>query len=48
MTLTVPIELGSVIKAGREVVGKSGVFIAKKRYANACLDIEGYQQKVVN
>ena len=26
--------MGSVIKAGREVVGKSGMFITKKRYAN--------------
>ena len=35
--------MGSVIKAGREVVGKSGMFITKKRYAIKCLDIEGYQ-----
>ena len=38
-----PINMGSVIKAGREVVGKSGIFITKKRYAIKCLDIEGYQ-----
>ena len=38
-----PTEMGSVIKAGREVVGKSGLFITKKRYAIKCLDIEGYQ-----
>ncbi len=38
-----PLNLGSIIKAGREVVGKSGVFITKKRYAIKCLDIEGYQ-----
>jgi len=38
-----PIEMGSVIKAGREVVGKSGIFITKKRYAIKCLDIEGWQ-----
>ena len=42
MILTVP-NMGSVIKAGREVVGKSGMFITKKRYAIKCLDIEGYQ-----
>ena len=30
MTLTVPIELGSVIKAGREVVGKSGCLLQRK------------------
>lgn len=39
----VPLNFGSVLKAGREVVGKSGVFITKKRYAIKCLDIEGYQ-----
>ena len=39
----VPLKIGSVIKAGREVVGKSGLFITKKRYAIKCLDIEGYQ-----
>jgi hypothetical protein len=38
-----PLNLGSIIKAGREVVGKSGLFITKKRYAIKCLDIEGYQ-----
>ena len=37
------IDKGSIIKAGREVVGRSGVFITKKRYAIMCLDIEGYQ-----
>ena len=39
----VPLKDGTVIKAGREVVGKSGIFITKKRYAIKCLDIEGYQ-----
>jgi len=39
----VPITTGEVIKAGREVVGKSGIFITKKRYAIKCVDIEGYQ-----
>ena len=31
------------MKAGREVVGRSGLFITKKRYAIQCLDIEGWQ-----
>jgi len=39
----VPYENGKVLKAGREVVGRSGLFITKKRYAIKCLDIEGYQ-----
>ena len=39
----VPMESGQVMKAGREVVGRSGLFITKKRYAIKCLDIEGYQ-----
>ena len=39
----VPLENGRVLKAGREVVGRSGLFITKKRYAIKCLDIEGYQ-----
>ena len=39
----VPKQVGSVMKAGREVVGRSGLFITKKRYAIKCLDIEGYQ-----
>ena len=38
-----PLQMGSIIKAGREVVGRSGMFITKKRYAIKCLDIEGYQ-----
>ena len=39
----VPKSSGEVMKAGREVVGRAGVFITKKRYAIMCLDIEGYQ-----
>ena len=39
----VPNDAGAVMIAGREVVGKSGLFITKKRYAIKCLDIEGYQ-----
>jgi DNA polymerase elongation subunit (family B) len=39
----VPLEAGKVMKAGREVVGRAGLFITKKRYAIKCLDIEGWQ-----
>ena len=39
----VPLSAGEVMKAGREVVGKSGVFITKKRYAIKVLDLEGWQ-----
>ena len=39
----VPFSAGEVMKAGREVVGKSGVFITKKRYAIKVLDLEGWQ-----
>ncbi len=42
-TFNVPITSGQVMKAGREVVGRAGLFITKKRYAINCLDIEGYQ-----
>ena len=39
----VPLEAGSVMQAGREVVGRAGVFIVKKRYAINALDIEGWR-----
>lgn len=39
----IPTKYGKVIKAGREVVGRAGLFITKKRYAIKCLDIEGWQ-----
>ena len=39
----VPLSSGKVMKAGREVVGRAGLFITKKRYAINCLDIEGWQ-----
>lgn len=39
----IPLKTGQVMKAGREVVGRAGLFITKKRYAIKCLDIEGYQ-----
>jgi len=42
-TFNVPLETGQVMKAGREVVGRAGLFLTKKRYAILCLDIEGYQ-----
>jgi len=42
-TFNVPLEAGQVMQAGREVVGRAGLFITKKRYAIQCLDIEGYQ-----
>lgn len=39
----VPFETGKILKAGREVIGSTGLFIKKKRYAINCLDIEGYR-----
>lgn len=42
-SFNVPISAGKVMKAGREVVGRAGLFITKKRYAIKCLDIEGWQ-----
>jgi len=42
-TFNVPLAAGQVMKAGREVVGRSGLFITKKRYAIKVLDLEGYQ-----
>ena len=38
---------GKILKAGREVVGRAGLFITKKRYINV-LDLEGYQPKAAN
>lgn len=40
-SFNVPLKDGQVIKAGREVVGRFGLFITKKRYAINCVDIEG-------
>lgn len=37
----VPREFGSVIKAGRDLVGSKGLFIKKKRYAVLIYDLEG-------
>jgi len=42
-TFNVPKSFGQVMKAGREVVGRSGLFITKKRYAIQVLDLEGWQ-----
>jgi len=42
-TFNVPLAAGAVMKAGREVVGRSGLFITKKRYAIQVLDLEGWQ-----
>lgn len=42
-SFNVPLSAGQVMKAGREVVGQSALFITKKRYAIKCLDIEGWQ-----
>jgi len=42
-TFNIPLDKGAVMIAGREVVGKAGLFLTKKRYAILCLDIEGYQ-----
>ena len=39
----VPTEQGAVMQAGREVVGKSALFITKKRYAINVLDLEGWR-----
>jgi DNA polymerase elongation subunit (family B) len=39
----VPLHQGEVIKAGREVVGRAGLFITKKRYAINVLDLEGWK-----
>ena len=39
----VPLGTGAVMKAGREVVGRAGLFITKKRYAIQVLDLEGWQ-----
>ena len=39
----VPLSAGKIMTAGREVVGRAGLFITKKRYAINCLDIEGWQ-----
>jgi DNA polymerase elongation subunit (family B) len=42
-SFNVPLDAGKVMQAGREVVGRSGLFITKKRYAIKVLDLEGWQ-----
>ena len=43
-TLNVPLKRGSVIQCGREVVGESGLFTKKKRYAILVYDEEGVRK----
>jgi DNA polymerase elongation subunit (family B) len=40
-TFNTPEERGSVIRAGRELIGSKGIFIKKKRYAILVFDMEG-------
>jgi DNA polymerase elongation subunit (family B) len=40
------LELGEIIAAGREVVGESGIFITKKRYAILVYDLEGKREDI--
>ena len=40
------LELGQIIAAGREMVGSSGIFITKKRYAMLVFDNEGKREDV--
>ena len=40
-TFNVPEKYGRVVKAGREIVGETGLFITKKRYAVLVYDDEG-------
>ena len=39
-----PSEYGSIIAAGREIVGVAGIFITKKRYAILVYDNEGFRE----
>jgi hypothetical protein len=45
-TWNVPLDKGKVIAAGREVVGSTGLFITKKRYAILVYDDEGVRKDV--
>ncbi len=38
-----PREMGSIIKAGRELIASKGLFIKKKRYAVLIFDLEGHR-----
>ena len=37
----VPLEMGAIIKGGRELIAEKGLFIKKKRYAVLIFDLEG-------
>jgi hypothetical protein len=43
-TFHTTLELGQIIAAGREMVGSSGIFITKKRYAMLVFDNEGKRE----
>mgnify|MGYP003649974779 FL=1 len=43
-TFHTTLELGSIIAAGREMVGSAGIFITKKRYAMLVFDNEGKRE----
>ena len=45
-SFNIPLSAGAVMIAGREVVGKSGLFITKKRYAMLVVDNEGKREDV--
>ena len=45
-TFHTTLDLGSIIAAGREMVGSSGLFITKKRYAMLVVDNEGKREDV--
>ena len=45
-TFHTTLDLGSIIAAGREMVGSSGLFITKKRYAMLVFDNEGKREDV--
>jgi len=42
----VPRDLGSIIKGGREITAKTGLFMSKKRYAALVLDDDGERKDV--
>lgn len=43
-TFNIPLSRGKVLKAGREVVGETGLFVTKKRYAILVYDQEGVRK----
>ena len=44
----VPRDLGSLIRAGRELVGSKGIFVTKKRYAILIYELEGKRYDLGN